>query len=125
MAVIAQEERELIAARTKAALAAASARGVALGGRRATLRNGSVNTHVVDNRLGTAALQRRAETFAATVGPTVAEMRQAGHSLRQIAATLADRGVRTARGGAWSADAVRRVLVRASEGATLDSPTVP
>jgi DNA invertase Pin-like site-specific DNA recombinase len=112
MAVIAQEERELISARTKAALAAAKARGVALGGRRATLRDGSANTHVIDNRLGTAALQARAEAFAATVGPVVAEMRSAGHSLRQIAAALTERGVRTARGGAWSADAVRSVLAR-------------
>jgi DNA invertase Pin-like site-specific DNA recombinase len=112
MAVIAQEEREMISARTKAALAAAKARGVRLGGRRATLRDGRPNAHVVDNRMGTEARQRRADAFAARVGPMVAEMRQAGRSLRQIAAEMALRGVKTANGGQWSADAVRAVLQR-------------
>ena len=104
MAVIAQEEREMIAARTRAALAAAKARGVALGGFRA-------GAHV-DHRQGTEALQRRAEGFAATVGPLIAVMREGGRSLRQIAAELTARGIRTSRGGVWSADAVRAVLIR-------------
>jgi DNA invertase Pin-like site-specific DNA recombinase len=112
MAVIAQEEREMISARTKAALAAAKARGVRLGGRRATLRDGRPNGHVVDNRMGTEARQRRADAFAVSVGPMVAEMRQDGRSLRQIAAEMTLRGVKTANGGRWSADAVRAVLQR-------------
>lgn len=104
MAVIAQEEREMISVRTKQALAAAKARGVRLGGRR--------GSHVVDNRLGREAIQRRADAFAAGVGPIADGLRQAGHSLRQIAATLADRGILTPRGGVWSADGVRQVLLR-------------
>ena len=104
MAVIAQEEREMISVRTKQALAAAKARGVRLGGRR--------GSHVVDSRLGREAIQRRAEAFVAGVGPIAVGLRQAGHSLRQIAATLADRGILTPRGGVWSADAVRQVLLR-------------
>jgi DNA invertase Pin-like site-specific DNA recombinase len=104
MAVIAQEEREMIAKRTKDALAAAKARGVVLGGFRA-------GAHV-DHRQGTEALQRQAEAFVAGVGPMIAEMREAGSSLRQIAGTLTERGIRTSRGGAWSADAVRQVLLR-------------
>lgn len=104
MSVIAQEEREMISARTKAALGAAKARGVKLGGFRAGSR--------VDNSLGTEALQRRADAFAAQVGPIIAELRGSGLSLRQIGAALTARGIRTARGGAWSADAVRAVLLR-------------
>jgi DNA invertase Pin-like site-specific DNA recombinase len=104
MAVIAQEEREMIAARTKAALAAAKARGVTLGGWRGGL--------VVDHRAGTQALEDRARAFADGVGPMIAEMRERGLSLRQIAAAMAARGIRTSRGGAWSADVVRQVLIR-------------
>jgi DNA invertase Pin-like site-specific DNA recombinase len=104
MAVIAQEEREMIAARTKAALAAAKVRGVALGG----WRGGPV----VNHRAGTRALKDRARAFADGVGPMVAEMRKRGLSLRQIAAEMAARDIRTSRGGAWSAHAVRQVVIR-------------
>jgi hypothetical protein len=70
------------------------------------------NEHVVDHRLGTEALQRRANEFAAGVGPMVVKMREAGQSLRKIASALTGRGVKTARGGAWTAAAVRAVLER-------------
>lgn len=104
MAVIAQEEREMIAARTKAALAAAKARGVLLGG----WRGGPS----VDHKEGTLALQRQSVAFASRVGPVILEMRGQGWSLRRIADTLEARGIRTARGGAWSADSVKRTLER-------------
>jgi DNA invertase Pin-like site-specific DNA recombinase len=107
MAVIAQEEREMIASRTKAALAAAKARGVALGG----WRGGPI----VDHWAGTQALQDRAGAFAGAVGPLVAEMHGRGLSLRKIAAELVAQGIRTSRGGAWSADAVRQVLIRVDQ----------
>jgi hypothetical protein len=55
---------------------------------------------------------RAANEFAQQVAPMVLAMRQDGLSLRQIGAAFTDRGVRTARGGAWSADAVRQVLMR-------------
>ena len=104
MAVIAQEEREMISARTKAALGAAKARGVLLGG----WKGGPV----VDGRLGVMAVQQQADRYAAEVGPVVAGLREQGMSLRLVAAELASRGVRTARGGAWTAAAVRAVLLR-------------
>ena len=103
MAVIAQEEREMISARTTAALAAAKARGIKLGGFRGSK---------IAAGIGTAALQRQADEFAARVGSIISELRQQGQSLRQIGATLTAQGIRTARGGAWSADAVRAVLLR-------------
>jgi DNA invertase Pin-like site-specific DNA recombinase len=92
-------------ARTKAGLAAAKARGVKLGGRRPGQRN-------VDSGLGRAARIRASDEFAATVGPVVTELRNAGLSLRQIVAELDKRNIRTMRGGAWTATSVGNVLRR-------------
>jgi DNA invertase Pin-like site-specific DNA recombinase len=105
MAVIAQEEREMNSARTKAALASAKARGVKLGGKRRNQRN-------VDPALGQAALVRASDDFAQCVGSVIAELRNSGLSLRQIVAELDRRGIRTMRGGAWTATTVRNVLRR-------------
>ena len=105
MAVLAQEEREMIGTRTKAALQAAKARGTVLGG----WKGGPV----VDGRLGAAANQTKANAFAADVGPMVLGMHERGLSLRQIAAELVRDGIMTPRGGQWTAAAVRSVLVRA------------
>jgi DNA invertase Pin-like site-specific DNA recombinase len=104
MALVAEEERRAISARTKAALEAAKARGKALGG----WRGGPI----VDPRLGAEAQRRAAEEFAASVGPTVKSLRQQGLSLRQVGAELTRKGILTRRGGAWSAAAVREVLGR-------------
>ena len=63
---------------------------------------------------------RRAEAFTASVGPIALELRREGLSLRRVAAELANRDVRTPRGGAWTAHAVRVLLARvgaASRGA--------
>lgn len=103
MALVAQREREMISQRTKAALAAAKARGTRLGG---------FKGYRVDGRLGVEARQRAADDFAQSVGPMVMAMRQDGQSLRQIAESLTERGIKTAKGGQWSAAAVRSVLLR-------------
>ena len=105
MAAIAQEERELISKRTKDAPAAAKARGVKLGGKRN-------NQRIVDHKLGLAALSRASDEFAASVCPTISELRDSSLSLRQIVAELEKRGIRTMRGGAWTAPTVRNVLLR-------------
>ena len=104
MAVLAQEERRLIGERTRAALQAAKARGTVLGG----WKGGPV----VDGRLGAIANKAKADAFAADVGPMVLGMHERGLSLRQIVAELVRDGVVTARGGQWTAAAVRSVLVR-------------
>jgi DNA invertase Pin-like site-specific DNA recombinase len=105
MAVVAEEERRMISARTKAALAAARARGVKLGGMRA-------GHHKVDPSLGRQALTMASDAFAARVAPVAKDLQASGLSLRQIAADLTERGVETMRGGAWTAAAVRNVLLR-------------
>jgi DNA invertase Pin-like site-specific DNA recombinase len=108
LAVVAQEERKAISVRTKAALAAAKARGVALGG----YKGGPVP----DAAAGGAAARAKADAYAAAVGPLVADMQGRGLSLRAIAAELTARGIRTPRDGAWSAAAVRAVALRAGAG---------
>lgn len=110
MAVIAQEEREMISARTKAALAAAKARGRVLGG----WRGGPV----VDQAKGVKALQTQADRFAAGLRPMVEEWRREGLTYSQIAEALTDRSIKTARGGAWNASRVREILSRTPASAT-------
>jgi DNA invertase Pin-like site-specific DNA recombinase len=105
MAAVAELERGLTSARTKAALQAAKARGVKLGG---------FKGYVPDGKAGADGNVRAATAFAERVGPVVTEMRAAGMTLARIAAEMAARGIKTARGGAWTATAVRNVLARAA-----------
>ncbi len=108
MAAVAELEAGLIGDRTKKALAAAKANGVKLGNPR-NLKNaeaGRVN--------GRAARTKSAKGRASDLAPIIADLQTSGAmSLRQIAAGLNERGIRTARGGAWSAVQVQRVLERA------------
>ena len=104
LAVVAEEERRMIAARTKTALAAAKARGVVLGGWKGGPK--------VDGTLGAQANRDKADEFAAKLTPIMAEMRKRSLSLRQMAAELTAQGIQTPRGGQWTAAAVRGVLAR-------------
>jgi DNA invertase Pin-like site-specific DNA recombinase len=105
MAAVAELERGLISARTKAALAAARARGVVLGGYRGAPPPPSA--------AGVAARRRAAQEHAGRLADIVRPMRDAGATLQVIADRLAAEGVRAAGGGsAWTATAVRRVLAR-------------
>jgi DNA invertase Pin-like site-specific DNA recombinase len=110
-AAMAQRERELISERTKAALAAAKARGVQRGGDR-----GYRPDVPLDARLASEARVRRADLAACQVLPLIDELREAGAgSLHQLATDLAERGVPTPRGrGVWTATTVRRALLRDS-----------
>jgi hypothetical protein len=63
---------------------------------------------------GAAANRKTADAFAANVLPIVRQIQAAGATtFRAIAAALNDRGVRTARGGAWHDSTVRNLLARA------------
>lgn len=116
MAAVAELEAGLIAARTKAALGAAKARGAKLGGWRGGQK--------IDPASGRAARSAQSDAFAASIGPMVASLRAEGLSLRQIAAQLAEQGIRTPQGGAWTADAVRRRLL-ARHAASSDPQRAP
>lgn len=103
-AALAEKERAMIAARTKAALAGLKAKGVQLGNR-TNLPEASAK--------GAAGNRREADAFAANVLPIIASIQATGiTSARAIADELNSRRVETARGGAWSGMQVSRVLAR-------------
>jgi DNA invertase Pin-like site-specific DNA recombinase len=97
-AAVAQEEARAISARTKAALAAAKARGVRLG------RTG----------IEILAPKYRAEAKARAeqLEPVIRELQRDGYSMRGIAAELDKRKVDTPRGGAWHPQLVKRIVER-------------
>jgi DNA invertase Pin-like site-specific DNA recombinase len=107
MAVVAQHEREAISQRTKAALAAAKARGTVLGGFRE--RAPDIGKY---HRKGTAALRRKATEAAEERRETIEALQRESLSLNGIAARLNADSVRTSRGGKWTATAVKRTLER-------------
>ena len=108
MALVAEEERRGISARTKAALAAAKARGQKLGN-----PNGARALRGFGNAAGVAAVKTRADQHAAQVLPVIEAIRNAGTgSLKGIARELNERGILAARGGVWDASRVRTLLAR-------------
>jgi DNA invertase Pin-like site-specific DNA recombinase len=107
LAAVAEHEREMISARTKAALAAAKRRGVRLGSPRPEVGA------AVGRARGASAMALQAQRLAIEVLPVIAEIRRAGTvTLSGVAAALNERGIVSARGGTWSASTVARVLAR-------------
>ena len=108
MAAVAEHEAQAISDRTRAALAAATARGVALGwsmpGRAGEQRQAA--------RKGAERNALKADQHAGNVLPVIRQIAARGASLRQIACELNTRGIKTARGGPWYAATVRNVMVR-------------
>jgi DNA invertase Pin-like site-specific DNA recombinase len=84
MAIVAQHEREQISERTKAALAAAKARGVKLG------KPENLSNRRVGSAHGNAAKAAKADARAADLAPVIEELRAAGAaSLHALAEGLA------------------------------------
>ena len=110
MAMVAEDEAERISARTKAALAAAKARGVVLGGDR-----GNRPTKA-EQLAATAANAQGAQVRAERLRSTVAELHAAGIARPSaVAAELNRRGITTDRGGSWSTTQATRLLERLGE----------
>lgn len=111
-AAMAEEERRAISERTRAALAAAKARGVRLGS--PDPRKAAV--------IGVQRQRERADQLAESVSPVIAGIRAAGvTTLTGIAEALNARGIPTARGGNWYASTVKNVIARVAcdqQGAT-------
>ena len=109
LAAVAEAEAETISQRTKAALEAAKARGVALGGHRKGSFPG--NSAVEGSKRGTAVLQRKAAKRRQDLMPIIEAIKASGiTSLRGIAEELNARGIPAPRGGQWSITQVFRLL---------------
>ena len=111
MALVAQQEREFISQRTKAALQAAKARGVKLGGPLGAAPLRAAATPETRAK-GAASTAKRAEAFVERLAPVLAPL--AHLSANAAAKELADRGIATANGGVWSAGKVIAIRKRLS-----------
>jgi hypothetical protein len=114
MVAVAELEARMISTRTKAALAAAKARGRFLGGRRTRKSDGKpVTISLAARKTGAAANRKRAADRAADLAPTIAEIRKKGATtLQAVAEGLNAAGIQTPRGGGkWSPTQVQRTLI--------------
>jgi DNA invertase Pin-like site-specific DNA recombinase len=103
-AALAEKERAMISQRTKAALAAAQARGQQLG-------NPNLDTA---REAAATALRASADNHAANVLPVIAQIQKSGATtLRAIAESLNARGIQTPRGRRWEAMSVKNALAHA------------
>ena len=99
-AALAEQERDFISKRTKAALAEARAKGVVLGG----LRDKTMKR----NRVRQEQANAEAERLRSVVEPMV----ERGDTLTQIADSLNFAGIRSPRGGEWYPQTVKRLVKR-------------
>jgi DNA invertase Pin-like site-specific DNA recombinase len=103
LAAVAEHEREMISARTKAALQARKARGGRLGAPDPT----------IGSAVGVARIKARAVAHAENVMPIIDSVRSSGvDTLAGIAAALNARGIKSARGGTWHPATVARLIAR-------------
>jgi DNA invertase Pin-like site-specific DNA recombinase len=110
LAAVAEHEARMISERTKAALAAAKARGTRLGGFR-----GRAATDA-DRARGRASRTALANSYAADLAPTLAILQAEGvQAPTVLARALNERHIPAPRGGKWSAVQVQRVLARTSQ----------
>ena len=100
-AAISQQEREFISTRTKAAMAAAKAKGQRFGNPKLAELN---RTRI-----------RQSNKFNSTVAPIVLPLRQRGMTFQQIADTLNEMEVKTSRGCNYSPMQVKRVVDRCAK----------
>ncbi|MDR6775529.1 recombinase family protein [Azospirillum sp. BE72] len=107
LAAVAEHEREMIAQRTRAALAAAKARGVRLGNPALGRDGGAVAER------GATARRDQANVRAQELSGHVARIRAAGWTTYAgLAEALNDRGIPTPQGRRWHASSARRLVLR-------------
>ena len=103
MAAVSQWEREAIGERTRDALRHKRANGERVGNIRFGFRLGADGKHLEPDPAEQAVLTE------------IRRLRQTGHSLRGIAASLNRRGLRTRRGSAWRLEHVARIHKQGTE----------
>ena len=110
LAAVAEHEAQMIRERTKAALAAARARGVQLGGNR-----GNLPAVAAKGALASAVVRHgNAMRAACDLKPILDELSERGLSIRSIGRELDAMGIRPSRGGTWGASQVYRVIQMAA-----------
>ncbi|HLN30744.1 MAG TPA: recombinase family protein [Gemmataceae bacterium] len=118
LAAVAEAEAKAISDRTKAALAAAKARGMKLGSARPGHWQGHEEARLAGAKIGTVAAAKArtkaAEEAYADLLPKLDGWKAEGLSLRSIADKLNAEGHTTRRGKPWNQVQVSRVLERAS-----------
>lgn len=119
LAAVAEDEARRISERTRVALAAAKARGAALGSSRPGHWSGREAARLEGALRGAerAAVARHEKAMAAVADllPEMQQRRSAGESFRQIAAALNAAGHRTTRGNEWSGMGIKLALDRATK----------
>jgi len=105
LAAFAEHERDQIRARTKAALAAAKARGVVLG---------RYGREVLSRQNRAQAVER-----ARQLGPVLTDLRRQGIPFMEMARIMNERAIPSARGKRWHAATVHRLFHRSVEYSTL------
>ncbi len=113
MAAMAEQEREMISHRTKAALAAARERGVVLGGRRGDFK---IEDRSEAGRVRSLEIRRASARGRAIEYLSIVEdiRRQGATSLRAIAREMNARSIAAPRGGEWSPAQVARLSAKAN-----------
>lgn len=115
LAAVAEDEARRISERTKTALAAAKARGTLLGSARPECRsNLSAEAMAKGQRIAAQVRHKKAIEAYADLLPIMREMKEQGHSLREIASNLNNQGYTTRRGCPWNPVQVRLVLLRSA-----------
>jgi len=114
MALVAEQEREQISARTKAALAAAKARGQVLGNPNGADCLRRTGKHLEGSSKGVAQIRANADAGAESLRGHLMNAIEAvgGVNLTRIAAELNRASIKTPRGGQWQAVQVGRLLDR-------------